>query len=203
MCKPALFVVSVVLAAPSVFAQDTQPKYELFAGYSYRGTRIRLPSYPTFCFSPSPRLSDWESAHGWAMNLTRNLHRNVGVTADLAGQYGPRLGPIELWWPQDVFCAPVELHNFSSYQFLFGPRFSFREGRVTEYAHTLFGVSRLFGGMPQTNFAMGFGGGVDISLNKRFSIRAVQADYIPEKGSHVWRHHVRLQTGIVLKFGRR
>lgn len=191
MTRLILAAALVFLAAVPMFGQADSPKYELALGYSYRGTRN--PGLSLFQVRIPP---DWESANGWALSFTRNLHKNIGVTADFAGQYGPRLGPFS------YFFGPTfrEIHNFSSHQFLFGPRFFFREGRVTEYAHTLVGFARTDGGNSETNFAMGFGGGVQVRLNRRWSVRAIQADFIPEKRTNAWRHHVRLQTGVVFNF---
>lgn len=122
------------------------------------------------------------------------------MVADFAGQYGRDLSP-RAW----VFTGqpiPTELHTFNTHQFLFGPQFRVRSGRVTKYAHALFGAYRAGGGVPGTHFAMGFGGGVDVRLNRRFSVRALQADFIPVNEGYRWKDHVRLETGIVFRFGR-
>ncbi len=193
MTRLILSSVLVCLTATPVFGQGDSPKYELAIGYSYRGTRNPTVSLFGNVFSPG-----WESANGWALSFTRNLHKNIGVTADLAGQYGNRLGPF--LYSLGPGSSTLEIHSFSSHQFLFGPRFFFRAGRVTEYAHTLVGFARTDGGIGTTNFAMGFGGGVQIRLSKRWSVRALQADFIPEKRSDHWQHHVRLQSGIVFNF---
>jgi hypothetical protein len=193
MFRLVLGLALILVLVSSTYAQQPYPKWNLFAGYSYRTTNQKIISFA------QPALSEWEKANGWGLNLTYNLHKNIGVTADLAGQYGRRLSPIYMFpLPTD---ASAEIHNFSTYQFLFGPRFSFRTGRVTQFAQTLVGGFRSSGGAPDTSFAMGFGGGMDIELSKRIAIRAFQADYIPVR-EFGWRHHVRLETGIVLNFGR-
>ncbi len=179
--------------AGSVWGQDQYPKWEGFLGYSYRGTTL-----------PSPFVlpgSSWESSSGWALSLTRNLNKNIGVTADFAGQYGRRLSPFSLP-PSIPEILPPEQHNFASYQFLFGPQFSQRAGRLTHFAHALFGIYQTAGSVPVTDFAMAFGGGVDVSLTKRWAVRAIEVDFLPEKREFAWQKHVRIETGIVLRLGR-
>jgi hypothetical protein len=132
------------------------------------------------------------------LSFTRSVHKCVGVTADFAGQYAHRVS--------SVFCTAAfcpQRQDFNSYQFLFGPRFSLRGGRVTEFAHALFGIYDASGDISGTDFAMGFGGGVNVKLTGRLSVRAFQADYILVKEEFRWRHHLRLQTGIVFTFGAR
>ncbi len=63
--------------------------------------------------------------------------------------------------------------------------------------------TRFFPSRSDTGFAMGFGGGLDIHLNGRVSIRIFQADYLPVDSPLIgeWRHNARIQTGIVFRFG--
>jgi len=90
-----------------------------------------------------------------------------------------------------------------------GPRFSMRtDNKITPYAHALFGWHRLspIGLPPDNGFGIALGGGLDININKRFSWKILEADYM-------WAHHnffpidrpnlagARLRTGIVVKFG--
>jgi hypothetical protein len=49
---------------------------------------------------------------------------------------------------------------------------------------------------------MGFGGGMDWNLSDRFAVRMFQVDYIPVKESPQWRHNMRLQFGVVLRFAK-
>jgi hypothetical protein len=195
-----------------VFAQDPNkpqprdPKFELFTGYSYRTTRLsREPAYYHAIYPPYlfPFQFRRENAHGWGLAVTYKFHRHIGVTADLAGQYGRVLGPIipAIQPPGSPILSP-ERHNFASYQFLLGPTFSLRSGRVTEFAHALVGGFHSAGGVPRTDFAMGYGGGVDVRLTDLISVRAFQADWIPVKHGS-WENHFRFQTGIIFNFGRR
>lgn len=183
-----------VLSPLNSSGQTRDPKCELFAGYSYRGTDREIIPSPWFALEPSA----WENANGWGLSFTRRVHNHIGITADFAGQYAHRVSPVLC---PAGFCP--QRQAFSSCQFLFGPRFSLRSGRVTEFAHALFGVYDASGDISGTDFAMGFGGGVNVKLTERLSVRAFQTDYIPVKQEFRWRHHLRLQTGIVFTFGRR
>jgi opacity protein-like surface antigen len=109
--------------------------------------------------------------------------------------------------------------NKRAYYLMFGPETKWRnKTRVTPYAHALFGVAvstaefstaspvlTLHDSGSRTGFAAAFGGGLDIRLTKRFSIRAM-TDYTAaflgdtEAGSSSRQNRVRLSLGIV--FGR-
>ncbi len=156
------------------------PKFEVFAGYSLR--TMRQPLY--WGLSPHPSVFSYrENAHGGALGFDYNFHRHIGVTAE--------------------FAAHHDLSTTTG-QFLAGPRFRLRSGRITEFAHALVGAYRIFPGYSgPTNFAMGFGGGAKVRLADRISLRAFQADWIPVKEEFGWKHQVRFQTGIVFTFGRR
>lgn len=52
-----------------------------------------------------------------------------------------------------------------------------------------------------TRFAMGFGGGVDITVSKSVAIRAPKFDYIAVRTRPYWTHNFPVQSGIVFRFG--
>ena len=196
--------VFVFLIAVSGSAQDFAPSANsIFFGYSRRNVEGG---------QQTP-----EMANGWGLSFDHMFSRHIGLTAEFAGQYGRALGPIGCVNLSRLYCE--ELHDFASHQFLFGPRFAMTGGRMTAFAHPLAGFSRLSGGVPQTNFIMGFGGGLDIAITRRIAIRAFQADYVPERVGRVpygtgpdsikellppyWRHNLVLQSGVVFRFGRK
>lgn len=78
-----------------------------------------------------------------------------------------------------------------------GPRFTYRRGPVTPFAHFLFGAA--FGGS-DTEGAMALGGGVDAKISKHVAIRIAEVDYI---ATTFRSNNVRLSTGIVFRFGER
>lgn len=98
------------------------------------------------------------------------------------------------------------------YTYLFGPRFTFRKvSRVTPFVQALLGGSRLnasAGGISagENAFSMAIGGGVDLPLRRRFSIRLIQAEYLLTRfdrvtGASATQNDVRISTGLVFRFG--
>jgi len=166
------------LSIPGFAQEYVYPKAEVFGGLS-----VARPG----------TMWGWQSAvHG-------NFSHTIGFTADIGGQYKSILGV-----------------GTSSHQFLFGPRFIVRREKVTPFVHTLFGASRAKASIPalsipgfptipgtsvsSTGLAMSFGGGLDVNLSDRFSIRVAQVDWIPTRFNGGWSTDaVRLGFGIVLK----
>jgi opacity protein-like surface antigen len=92
--------------------------------------------------------------------------------------------------------------------YLFGPRMYFHShGRVFPFVQALVGAERFSAGVSgvgsgSTNaFAMAAGGGADITLTRHVSFRA-QADYLYTHFSSANQNSLRLQSGIVWRFGR-
>ncbi|MBI1749015.1 MAG: hypothetical protein HYR55_20890 [Acidobacteria bacterium] len=200
----------LTVANHPVWGQSDYKNGKVFAGYSY----ARIPTIET------PFLSH-RNGNGWNFSVSANINRFLGVTADFGGQYGNL--------PSGTYAGrPISL-SLRFHEFLVGPRLMTHNGSVTGFAHFLMGgVRRSIGvfsasapdgssirstGYGKNEFAMGFGGGLDINLNNRFALRAAQVDDIimndytytgccfsggpPLRG---WRHSFRLATGIVFKF---
>jgi len=53
----------------------------------------------------------------------------------------------------------------------------------------------------EDNFAFAIGGGVDIIVNEKFSVRAVQLDYLSVRRYAQLEGNLRFSAGIVYKFG--
>jgi hypothetical protein len=117
---------------------------------------------------------------GFQTGVAVNFHKNIGIAGDFGGQYK---------------------NEGHVYEYLFGPQFSMRRDRVAVFAHTLFGGATAGGGGNSiSNFAMGFGGGVDVSVNNRIAVRVAQFDWIPVHGAGAWDYKsLRLGFGIVFK----
>jgi hypothetical protein len=117
---------------------------------------------------------------GFQASVAGNFHKNIGIVGDFGGQYK---------------------NEGHVYEYLFGPQFSMRRDKVNVFAHTLFGGATAGGGGDSiSHFAMGFGGGFDVSVNNKFAVRVVQFDWIPVHGTGAWDYKtIRLGFGIVLK----
>lgn len=125
-----------------------------------------------------------QSLLGWQSAVHGNFHSNLGFTADIGGQYKTIAGV-----------------GVNSHQFLFGPRLFVRREKVTPYVHGLFGAVRLSAlGTSTTGLGMGIGGGLDVNLSDRLSVRVAQFDWTPSRFSGIWStNDVRIGFGIVLK----
>jgi len=93
--------------------------------------------------------------------------------------------------------------------YLFGPRMYFHShGRLFPYVQALVGAERFSAGVSgvgsgSTNaFAMTVGGGVDVTLTRHVSFRAIQVEYLYTHFSSANQNSLRLQSGIVWRFGR-
>ncbi len=186
-----MLVLAVALCtALPLFAQgqDGVEKYDVFGGYSwYRPGG----SIPTTILNGKPvtggTLADFNE--GWGAQFTSNLNHWAGLAVEGTGHYN------------DFGYA----HSIG-----FGPQFRLRREHFTPFAEALLGVQFMNPNrLPeQTAGTFILGGGVDIPVSPRFSIRAIQADYVntyynktSAVGTGNTLNGVRLQAGVVFKFG--
>jgi hypothetical protein len=120
----------------------------------------------------------------------------VGWQASLAGGVSPRFSLVGDFGGQYKDGASI-------YQFLGGARMTERMEKTSIFGHAMFGGARLgAAGLSSTNFAMAYGGGLDINATDRVDIRVIQFDWIPIKGDTAWENNsLRFGFGIVYKFG--
>jgi hypothetical protein len=171
----------------SQFALAQTPRLEVFGGYS---------------FLHSPK----ENFNGWNTSATFNVYRCIGITADFDGHYRsqtttfPGVGTI--------------IGRTRAYSFSFGPGVSLRnKSRLTPFARFLIGAKRFtfdntvqgvpgLGSGDSVNFLTVItGGGLDVALNSRLSIRPVQFDYQTVDFNGYWGNSVRYSAGIVFRWG--
>ncbi len=207
--RKLVFLLAVVLVV-GVSSRAQHPRVEIFGGYSYANLDEGL--------FPLPSLSGRRNANGWGASVSLNANRFFGFTADFAGQHGdvrtvdPSVGCIAVFPPPPGCTVEV---NFSTQQFLFGPRFTARGAGATAFVHVLLGAARtrlssftsLGGTVPassETGFALAAGGGLDVRLNPFVALRAFQVDYIPvHQGGFInqdFAQNIRVQTGLVFRF---
>ena len=171
--------------AVTVRAQETAPKFDVFAGYSY--------------LQANPGVSGVDSfhLHGGSASVAYNYNTWLSAVADFGGyNNGNVLGT-------------GASGTLSTY--LFGPRVTYRHiRRITPFGQVLFGVAHANSSAFKTTnsdnaFAMSVGGGVDYKLFDHFSIRPIQADYLMTRfgvgttGTQT-QNNVRLSTGFVFRF---
>ena len=189
----------VLLTGTQALAQEPSPKLEVFAGYSYLNLSTDFIS------------GQREGAHGAGVNIAGNLNKWVGIVADVS------------WHRKTVHANrfnSFDENRYSGTQFLFGPRFYVRGQRITGFAEALVGGMKSnasFFVRENVDFAMAFGGGLDIKVSKHLAIRPFQGDYNPIKSfawnirdaqnvfeqfltRDKWIHNFRIQTGVVLRW---
>ncbi len=129
-------------------------------------------------------LGTRENFFGFQGSVSGNVKKNIGIVVDVGGQYKSLLGI-----------------GISYYELLLGPRFIVRGERVTGFVHALAGGRSVFApGETDSAFALGFGGGMDVSASDSIGIRVLQFDYMPNHSRSMWRHDVRFGSGIVYKW---
>lgn len=171
-----------------------QPKNEFFAGYSFHSADINT-------LTVDPRRT---GQNGVNLEYTRNITKHVGITGDASAHFH-----------RDTRSTSVGTFTSKRDQYFLLGGLQFKAGngkRMQPFAHALFGAS-LFRGFTSdirpsgnvytiddaTSFAMAFGGGLDIRVNKRIDLRLIQADYAPTFFGSGRQNNFRLSVGIIFK----
>ncbi len=160
----------LALAGAPARAADA-PSAELFGGYSYT------------------RNGD-QGLNGGEASLAIRLTRWIGAEADVSDHYASALGT-----------------KTSRLFFMGGPRFAYRGAGLTIFTHYLAGGVRSGSGLnvlgvditqTRTDFAMAFGGGVDIGISERWAVRA-QGDYALIRAEGTTEKEPRFSAGFVYR----
>jgi hypothetical protein len=177
-----IIVIALLIVLLTTAATAQIPKGNVFFGYSY--LRADLASGSS------------SNLNGWNGSLEGKFLPWIGIVADLSGHYGSGKFPISC--PPGTSPCTVTVDT-NIYSFVFGPRVSVSVGKITPFAHALFGASHISGDGSDTSFASAYGGGLDYHLvplvNWRF-----QADLLHTSFFSGTQNNVRLSTGIVLHF---
>jgi len=184
MKRLSFLLVALLLTAIPVHAQSDYPKAEIYGGYSFFTADINTNNP----FNPRER----EGFHGFAFSGAANFTSNLGVVADFS-YHKKKLSGTDI--------------DFSTFNFLFGPRLTARGDKVEGFGHFLVGGIRrnLEGFNSDVDFALGVGGGVDIKVSRNFGVRLLQVDYIPFRDRNPitlekdWRHNARIGIGVTFR----
>ena len=203
----SMLIVLVLLAAIPVRAQSEYPTVEIFGGYSYLSADTSRDEDLNVEILTNP-LDDRTGFHGAGFSVAANFSRWFGAVADFSYNRTNVKFPTQPL-PPGVDPVPFDL-DFSTFFFMFGPRFYARSEKVTGFAHALIGAVRIKvegefagtrGSRSQTDFALGFGGGVDVRLTNRIGARLFQFDYIPVRSEGDWSQNFRVQVGLTVRLG--
>jgi hypothetical protein len=154
------------------------PQVNVFAGYSL----LRYDAQP-WGFSGPLNL------HGGNLELSLPIYQGWGLVADVSGHYSDQI---------------------KEFNFLIGPEYRIEFKGMHFFGRGFWGKSRtrlLVLGASQLEpsslgYSGGGGGGIDIPLGGRFSIRPIQADYLVTSAFGNKRSSVRYSTGLVVTFGK-
>jgi hypothetical protein len=184
---------SVLLLTGAVVAQQTPPKFDIFAGYQWLDPNGNVPGGPDGSGGILP-FKVPSMSKGGGLAFAYNFHPNFALEGDI----GLNL--------KDQF-------DISTYSV--GPRFTWRTEGLNLFAHTLLGNNHLTSPVGARNgIGAILGGGIDLPIVKRLSLRLIEADYqwarqnfasvVPATQPELRRSSfqgTRLRSGIVFNFG--
>jgi hypothetical protein len=210
--RSAIVLGMVLLFGTAAFAQD-YPKLETSPAFMYIRT---VPQSNTFTVPGAVIVSQSLNCAGGGGTIAYNVSSVVGIAADLGGC--------------KIFSNAYGLGNTidgNEFTYLFGPRFTYRNSSKFEpFFEVNFGGARISltckssatncvnatGGNTYSRnaFAMTVGGGFQIKMSKKISIRLVQAEYLYTRfgnncaasacSNNNNQNSFRLKSGIVLNW---
>jgi opacity protein-like surface antigen len=190
-------VSAILLGSLAIFgaasAQEKAPTPSTELGFSYSYTRV----------NPGGTISSANASGGYGY-AEYNVNRVFGLVAELGANYTGSAGKTLL--------------GNTAFQYLFGPRFNWRRSRFTPYVQTLFGGERFSNGFnpdsatprlltSQNNFAAAFGGGLDVNVFNRVTVKPIQLEYLLTQAStgagnlNFVQNNLRYSAGVVFHFG--
>jgi hypothetical protein len=186
MKEKLLLILFSMILPPMAIAQET-PAVEIFGGYCFfhQGS------------SEIVNMPNEFNMHGWNASVAVNVNKWMGFVADLGGVYKVR---------------SYDRLGTENHSFMFGSKFAARKAKITPFAQILFGVMQEnvtgagFGYeyANQSNFAMAFGGGLDIKAGDILAIRSIQFEYFRVRaGGAEFLNNLRYSAGVVFKLGKR
>lgn len=210
--RSAMILGIVLLFGTVAFAQD-YPRLETAPSFMYIRT---VPQSSWFTVPGAVVQAQSLNCAGGGGTIAYNVTSLVGIAADLGGC--------------KVFSNAYGLGNTvdgNEFTYLFGPRFTYRSGsRFEPFGEINFGGARISlsckstaltcvnatGGntFSKNAFAMTVGGGFQIKVNKKLSIRPAQLEYLYTRfgnsctlavcGNNNNQNSFRLKSGIVLNW---
>lgn len=184
MRKASLLCLLVLILAPSVVAQQPEPKksesegerpYEVFGGYSH--------------------VRDDGGLNGWTGTFILKMNSWFALAADVDGHYGSHR-------------EGAEVERVREHAFTFGPHVALENrSRFTPFAFALFGgafENVKAAGVTETasSFAANFGVGLDMRVNERVSVRLIQYDSSYTRFHGEGKTAPRFSTGLVFHLGK-
>jgi hypothetical protein len=186
--KRALVVAVILIGSGLAAAQN--PRFTIFAGYSYGNTN----------YAPGKR----SNLNGWEVSVEGiRLKPWLTVVADGSANYGWNEFPISC--VTVPVCTPaIPDSRAKEYTWLGGPQISTWHGNFRPFVRVLGGATRVTVSTPgffesSTNWTIAGGGGLDYRWRGPFGFR-VQADYLRTNLFGLTQNMLRASTGIVVRF---
>ena len=210
MFKTVLIATLILACASIAAAQSDYKRFEFFGGYSHNRFDTGIDDNPGL----GTIIDETEGFHGFETSFTGNVTRYVGVKFDFSGHFKNRNVPF------GTIASAIDIDS-RVYNFLGGVQIKDNgtDGTFKPFAHALVGAATARNRVnvsndvcvaifpnpcpgdftdSETGFAGAFGGGLDIRLNDRFDIRAIQIDYNPTRLFDTTQHNFRIGVGIVI-----
>jgi len=203
-------VAVVALLGVTAWAQEF-PRAELALDYSFAR------------YAPSASYTQGHSLNGGGGAIKININEYLGFLMDLQGYGSNKTSftiPTNTYFPGGG--SGVVQGNLFTY--MFGPQLKVRAHGIHPFGQLLFGAAHsnvygnafkqicqpIIGGCSFNKapagdaFAMSFGGGVDIPINKNFSFRPAEIDYLYTRFSNQFtnagQNNFRYSAGVVFSF---
>jgi hypothetical protein len=198
--NPTLSALLVTLAAlgfaaSPAAAQNACTKDEVFGGYSW----LAPNGWGDLDYKINNIPNAFDASNTWYLP---NAH-NFGIVLDGSGHFNGGTTPPNL---------QNGSNNSTSVGYgLGGVQYKWHNEKLSPFVRGFVGAANISPDCchgTEWSFAAGGGGGLDLNLTPRFSVRMIQADYIYSSYSHVfpsthsteW-NSVRLAAGVVINFG--
>jgi hypothetical protein len=171
-----VLVLSCFAAAQDHSAQD-HSKVDIFGGYQF--THVALGNnFNGF------------NLNGWNASVSGYFNKYFGISADFSGGgYASLFGV-----------------NTKVYPYLLGPTARFpKHTKMTPFGHVLIGGAHLTASSlglsgSANSFSWAMGGGLDVYVNPRFSVRLAEADWLRTQFADSTQSNFRCTGGVVIKF---
>jgi opacity protein-like surface antigen len=216
MKKAILFFAFLSISSAAVFAQAVSDykKAEFYIGYSNGQVDTGIDSGS----SVSNFFNDRESFNGFNASGVYNISRYLGIKGDVSGTYkGNTFSETLIASPNPPTTISFKA-NRSLYNFVGGIQVkdNSSDTRFKPFAHAMIGAGHarvkikdfVCSGVcttvlppdesfSDTGLAGVIGGGLDIKLNNKIQIRAIQLDYNPVRVFGATDHNLRIGAGVV------
>src|SRR5215510_1107624 len=213
-----LTVCAASLALSQSSSPQTYPKIEVFAGYLYSHDS----PYSVFDFGQGIEVeSSFATHHGLEASVIRNVKKYLGFKADFSAHFHHDAFTVNACLSPCINAPTVKQAaelNPRLFNLLAGPELKKRNHtKLTPFTHALFGLAfarttfktsgtafTLIAERSEKGFAMAFGGGVDIRMTGRFSLRA-SGDYNPawvgrdDDGARQRQNDIRVSLGLLFR----